>query len=51
VIGYATVAEPLTNLLRKDVEFRWMEAQDKAFCKLRKALVGDAVHRACHVPP
>lgn len=43
VVGYAIVAEPLTALLCKGVEFQWTETQQRAFCKLKAALVGEAV--------
>jgi len=43
VVGYASVAEPLTILLRKDAVFEWSGEQENAFRSLREAFVGDAV--------
>jgi len=43
MVGYATIAEPLTALLCKGVKFQWPETQQQAFCKLQAALVGDTV--------
>jgi len=40
---YATVAEPLTRLMRGKQEFKWSEEQQAAFDSLRRALTGDIV--------
>jgi hypothetical protein len=29
--GYSEIAEPLTNLTKKDVKFEWLEGQQRAF--------------------
>lgn len=34
VEGYVMIAEPLTNLLRKDADFNWNEPQQAVFAKL-----------------
>ena len=38
VMGFAERAEPLTNLLRRNVPWRWAHEQQKAFEELRDAL-------------
>lgn len=35
---YSTLVSPLTQLLRKNVRWRWHEEQEAAFCKLKEAL-------------
>ncbi|XP_051170097.1 uncharacterized protein LOC127287306 [Leptopilina boulardi] len=35
---FSTIAKPLSYLLKKDVKFRWTEAQDEAFNKLKNTL-------------
>jgi hypothetical protein len=39
VPGYALLAEPLTRLLRKGVEFNWTPQQDQAFAKIIEELL------------
>lgn len=36
--GYASVARPLTQLLKKESSFQWMEEQQKSFEKLKQLL-------------
>ena len=36
---FATVAAPLTALLTKEAQFTWTDAQDRAFMRLRDALI------------
>lgn len=43
--GYATIAAPLTSLLRKDTAFKRGEEEDKAFNNLKKALISAPVLR------
>lgn len=38
VKGFATIAEPLTCLTRKNTPFRWSNEADESFCKLKRAL-------------
>jgi predicted aspartyl protease len=38
VPGFASIAQPLHDLLRKDTPFTWQSAQDDAFTQLRHAL-------------
>ena len=40
---FAQVAKPLTELLRKDVPFRWVERQQSAFANLKTALCSEQV--------
>jgi hypothetical protein len=40
---YATIAEPLTSLLRKDSKYNWSEKQEKAFNEIKQALVKEPV--------
>ncbi len=37
--GFARIASPLTQLLRKDVPFHWNAPQDKSFNDLKSALI------------
>jgi len=39
VKGFATIAEPLTRLTRKNANFHWSEEAEKAFNKLKEALM------------
>jgi len=39
IYNYASITAPLTNLFRKDVTWVWGEAQEKAFNRLREALM------------
>ncbi|GBG79263.1 hypothetical protein CBR_g29415 [Chara braunii] len=41
--GFATIAGPLTNLLRKDQSFIWTSECDQAFSKLKVALISAPV--------
>ncbi|GBG76056.1 hypothetical protein CBR_g21296 [Chara braunii] len=41
--GFATIAEPLTNLLRKDQPLIWTPECDQAFLKLKAALISAPV--------
>jgi len=45
VPGYAALALPLTNLLRKNVKFCWDEAQEIAFQELKRRLTSAPVLR------
>lgn len=36
---FATIAKPLTILLKNDVEFKWSETQEKAFQTLKETLI------------
>lgn len=36
--NFSKIARPLTDLLKKEVAFRWEKAQEEAFCILRNAL-------------
>jgi len=40
---FAEIAMPLTQLTRKEVEFRWGAEQERAFRQLQESLIGDAV--------
>jgi len=40
---FAQIAKPLTELLRKDVQFKWDEPQQSAFVNLKTALCSDQV--------
>lgn len=41
VKGYATIAKPLSNLLRKDATFKWGPEQEKAFLQLKHVLTSE----------
>jgi hypothetical protein len=43
VPGFAEIAKPLTELLRKNVTFRWSDRQQAAFDKLKQTLCSDQV--------
>jgi hypothetical protein len=43
VPGFAQIAKPLTELLRRDVTFRWSDRQQAAFDQLKQALCSDKV--------
>ena len=38
VKGFATIAKPLTNLMKKAMEFKWEATEETAFEALKKAL-------------
>ncbi|KAK4321239.1 hypothetical protein Pmani_007963 [Petrolisthes manimaculis] len=40
---YASIASPLTSLLKKDVPFQWSETRQKSFCDLKHALTSAPV--------
>ena len=40
---FSRIAEPLNNLRKKDVKFRWEEAQQEAFDSLKRALISPPV--------
>jgi transposase InsO family protein len=40
---FAELAKPLTELIRKDVQFRWKQRQEAAFEKLKEILCSDRV--------
>ncbi len=37
--GFARIASPLTQLLRKEMQFHWNAPQDKSFNDLKSALI------------
>ncbi len=39
ICGFARIASPLTQLLRKEVPFHWNAPQDKSFNDLKSALI------------
>ena len=41
--NYSQIAKPLTNLLKKDVEFHWGDEQEKSFSKLKECLSSSPV--------
>ncbi len=41
--GFAATAEPLSCLTRKNVEFKWVPEQEKAFCELNECLMNPHV--------
>ena len=43
VYRFATIAAPLTELLKKDVKFEWGEVQDRAFNTLKQALTNPPI--------
>lgn len=43
VKDYAIIAKPLTMLIRKSVEWKWMEKEEQAFQQLKNVLVGRPV--------
>ena len=43
VYRFATIAAPLTELLKKDVKFEWGEIQDRAFNTLKQALTNPPI--------
>jgi len=43
VEGYASIAEPLTRLLKKDLKYEWAEEQQRAFEELKKRLTSQPV--------
>ena len=45
VRGFAHIARPLTDLLKKDVPFNWGEEQEAAFLQLKQALISDPILR------
>ena len=45
VRGFAHIARPLTDLLKKDVPFNWGEEQEAAFLQLKEALISDPILR------
>jgi hypothetical protein len=47
VKGYSNIATPLTNLLKKDKEFKWTEEADKAFQDLKEHMSKTPV---LHIP-
>jgi len=49
VHDFASIAEPLTRLTKKNTIFKWTEEADLAFCRLKQALL-DATTLAFPVP-
>ena len=43
VEGFANIAKPLSDLLRKESRFHWGPEQQEAFVKLKRALAGQSV--------
>ena len=43
VVGYAQIVAPLTDLLRKDVDWYWNPAHEKAFQNLKQSLLESVV--------
>ena len=43
IYGFASLAAPLNDLLRKDVDFKWTEVHDTAFNKLKQSLLSAPV--------
>lgn len=46
VLNFATIVEPLTNLLREEVKFKWSEHCQTAFDRLKAILSCEPVLRA-----
>ena len=40
---FSTLAAPLTNVIKKDVGFKWREAQKKAFQIIKQKLINAAL--------
>ena len=43
ILNYATITEPLRELMKKSTEWQWGEAQEEAFNQLKKSLREDTV--------
>ena len=43
VMGFAAIAKPLTDLMRKDKDFTWGTEEEATFKKLKEALTSAAV--------
>ena len=41
--GFASIAKPLTELTKKEIDFQWNEDQDRAFQELKERLMQDPI--------